>query len=300
MISYYIERLFEMSYFKKFTDTIGIVGVFSAGVHLVSKYMSYSETLIEEGSSKLERFFSRISGMENRHYLFFVMMFFASLVLCRLFHKLPAVCAVVSFLPLLRVMDMIWGKNISSQPMLYLAVASLFFFGNVYECVWSDREGLPHGCRTVGRTFIGGGIFGALATASSAAGIYFIQRYVDVYETFCHGELSDEVYRIYDDYRFFGVDLFSMFEDEDVEALTVLTVLLVLSLLLSLVFRGVYFLNAAFAAVPFVYMLYVWNKGVMIPNAMAVVLFSCAYFVLMLVAFISGAKNGAQDFEIIT
>lgn len=291
MIPYQIERLFVMSYFKKFTDFIGVVGVFSACVHLVSQYMTYGNNAVDEEVSKLEGFFSRISGLENRHFFFLALLLLASVVLGRVLAKFPVVCAVISFLPFLHVMEMIWGKNIFSQPMLYLSVTVLHFLGNVYECVARDREDLPCGCKTVGRTFIGGGIFGALAAVSSAAGIYFIEKYVDVYETFCDGGFSDEMYAVYDDYRFFGVNLFSMFEDEDIEALRMLTVLLAVSLVLCIIFRGVYFLNAAFAAVPFVYVLYAWNKDLMFPNAMSVILLTGAYFVCMLVAFLSGAEG---------
>ncbi len=273
-----------MSYFKRFTDFLAVVGVFSAAVLLISEYMSFNLDNIGEETSKLDVFFSRIYGAEHRYYFFLILLLLVSAVLGRILCRFPSVCFFISFLPFLHVMNMFYSQNLTSQPMLYVSVTALHCVGNLYEASFYDRMNekrlLPSAVRCAN-------VAGTMSAVSAFLGAFLANRYSGVYAEFYNGEMSNERYELFSDINFFGIRLISDFDKKELNALIILGIVVAVSLILGFVWRGVYFLDAACAIVPFIYIIWCFNQGYVFPNTMAVMLSTTLYFICRVVTAIS-------------
>lgn len=281
-----------MSYFKRFTVFLSFVGVFSSAVHLISKYISYEPNLSEEGVSKIKEFFSLGYGTENRHYLLLALLLLLSAVFSISFVRLRVMSLFFSFLPLLHVFDMIWADEASSQPMLYFSVAALTLAGGIYECMYYDR-------RSAGdrKTFCAATLFGGISLVSCIMGIYFFKRFFTAHADYLEEVTVSDSFETYQSFRFFGVNIFGNFTEEGIHILTVLLIMLIISLMLSFVWRGVYFLDAATSLVPLVYVIYQMNSGVIFPNPMSILLGVTVYFIcrVLLIASPSRCNEGVRS-----
>ncbi|MBO5939374.1 MAG: hypothetical protein J6Q82_07795 [Clostridia bacterium] len=224
-----------MSYFKKFTNFCAGFAAFSALAYVFCKFMEYTPR-DQEGEllgikQKLRHFFDAKEVEEDyRLYLLLVGGLLLSIAIACLLKKIPSVSFATSLLPLSLVATMIADGNIADRPMLYLLLSGLHTAGALYECIRCDREKGSHQAHLAVN----------LATLLGSLGALFVWRSADKFFPVPNPHYNYLEQKIYDSYLL----------KEDPSILLNLALPLLVTVLLSMLLREIYFLDAAIALVP--------------------------------------------------
>ena len=158
-----------MSLFKKFTDFCAGIAAFVAGLFLLQKYMvftpltdaeyirwmadeikygketaSATETLT--APSKISQFFTPEIINEYDYRLLFILIItlVISILIGRIFKRLPYVCFFFSILPAIEITYLFTQQRLYTQIGLFLICGMLHVAGNVVECILRDKEDGRH------------------------------------------------------------------------------------------------------------------------------------------------------------
>lgn len=225
-----------MSYFKRFTDFCGGFVAFAAALHLIGEYMTFKLPEDELTAGKLKVFLDVERAEGYRGYVIMAALFVLSVIIGRIFERLPYVTLAVSLLPLYQTVNLFAGGKIEKFPILYLLLAILHTAGSIIHALVLDKA---DGKR---RGFICAGVLGAMM---SAGGVWVWRK---------AGELL-----VYEDPL--AVEGLSKTEiqiavaAQDGAHTLVLNIALMIavSTLVSLILRDIYFIDAILSVVPLVY-----------------------------------------------
>lgn len=224
-----------MSYFKKFTNFCAGFAAFSALAYVFCKFMEYmprdAQNELLGKKQKLKLFFDTNAAEENyRLYLLLVAALLFSLAISMLLKKLPALSFTVTLLPLSLIVTMYADGRIAEYPMLYLLLAGLHTVGSLYECIRRDRETGSHKAHLAVNLATLLGAFGALFVWRSAEEFFPVPNpnYNYLEEKIHHSTLLKE----------------------DPSILWKIAILLLVTVLISVLLREIYFLDAAIALIP--------------------------------------------------
>ncbi len=248
-----------MSYFKKFTNFCAGFAAFSALAYVFFKFMEYTPRDKADEllgiKQKLKLFFDATAVEEDyRLYLLLVGSLLFSVAIACLLKKLPAISFAASLLPLSLIATMIADGKIAEHPMLYLLLATLHTAGTLYECIRYDRENGTHKAHLAVN----------LSSTLAALGTLFLWRSAKDFFPVPNPHYSYLEQKIHD----------SFLLKEDPSILWKIALLLLVTVLLSLLFRDIYFLDAAIALIPAAWM---------IPKYFAEEIPICAEFLVTLV-----------------
>ena len=222
-----------MSYFKRFTNFCGGFAAFAAMLHLVGEYMMFKAPEAEGMTDKLREFLSVERADNFRGYAIMVAFFVLSVALGRIFERLPYITFAVSLLPLYQVIELYSSGKLVKFPSLYLLFAIIHTTGNLVYALILDRE---DGKR---RAFWCVNLLGALI---AMGGVWLWNR---------ANELS-----VYEDPL--AVEELSKFESkvalaagESFQGIVLrLAIIFAISVIISIVLRDIYFIDAIIAIVP--------------------------------------------------
>ena len=268
-----------MSYFKRFTDFCGGFVAFAAILHLISEYMTFKLAEDETSSGKLRMFFDAERPEGYRGYVIMVALFVLSVLIGRIFERLPYVTLAVSLLPLYQTADLFFGGKFERFSTLYLLLAILHTVGSIVHALVLD------GADGKRRGFVSALVLG---TAISAGGAWVWRKAGElaVYEDPMTEEGLDAL----------EVKLAVAAQAGAHEIILDIALMIALCVIISLVLRDIYFIDAILAIVPLMYAI----KKVLISGQLEIfrglTLILCTlYFVtrVALVAFepMRGAKN---------
>ena len=157
-----------MSLFKKFTDFCAGIAAFVAGLFLLQKYMVFTpltdaeyirwlsdeikygkETAVDEtvtAPSKISQFFTPEIINEYDYRLLFILIItlVVSILIGRIFKRLPYVCFFFSILPAIEITYLFTQQRLYTQIGLFLICGMLHVAGNVVECILRDKEDGRH------------------------------------------------------------------------------------------------------------------------------------------------------------
>lgn len=225
-----------MSYFKRFTDFCGGFIAFAAVLHLIGEYMTFKLPEEDIASGKLRTFLDAERAENYRGYVIMVALFALSVLVSVIFERLPYVTLAISLLPLYQTVDLFSNGKFERFSILYLLLAVLHTAGSIIHALVLDKS---DGKR---RGFICAGMLGVMM---SAGGVWVWRK---------AGELL-----VYEDP--FTVEGLSRTElqiataaKDGVHALVLnVAVMIAASVVLSLILRDIYFIDAILSAVPLFY-----------------------------------------------
>ena len=190
----------------------------------------------ETDAGKLKTFLSVDRPENYRGYVIMVALFLLSVLVGRIFERLPYVTLAVSLLPLYQTVNLFSTGKIEKFPILYLLFAILHTVGSVSHALVLDRE---DGKR---RGFISANLLGAMMFAG---GIWAWRRAEELldYEDIFTVEGISKV----------ELNLASAAADGAHKFLWNIAAIVLVCVVISLILRDIYFIDAILAAVPLVY-----------------------------------------------
>ncbi len=259
-----------MSYFKKFADFCSGFACFTALIYLFRQYMVF-EPDTEEAVGMLEKlklFVSKTEKYDNRLLLTLALLFALSVLAGRIFsRRLCFVPVIAALVPLLLAVDMIEAERIREYPMMYVFFGGLAVVAGMYECVRMDRA---DGKRRA-----------AWARSLTCASVAL----------FCFGiyKRADEVLRL----SFTGglepwEREFILAGEMDIKLFATVGAVYLVLLVIGLLLTDIYFIDAALAVVPAVWLIYLWNAQKLTAHAHLFVTLGVAYAAVCTIAAFSG------------
>ena len=227
-----------MNYFKKFTDFCGGFLAFAAIMYLIKEFSAFAKGEKLETIEKLKLFFDPKEVADYRGFLILILLLAVSVVAGRIFHRLPYISFAVSLLPFFQAINLYSMGKIGDEdrPMLYVIFASIHTLGNVIHAVYLDTTDGKH------RGFVCAGICGGAITGFGVW-LWFFSKKVALYEDpFSMMDIGKLEMRI-------SVAAKEGFQRFILDIALIVAVTVIISLLL----RDVYFIDAALALVPFIY-----------------------------------------------
>ena len=267
-----------MSYFKKFCDLIGGIGAFFATVFVLGKYMSFDPKDLEEGQSKLKFFFSNDNSSEYRQYLVFIGLIVLTIVVGQICKKLPWMSLAVSVLPMCQAMSMLYCALFYNNAFFYVAICAIMIVGNLYEVMLLDKE------RGKSRTALAARIIALLGAALAGISIKLSSLAAHINELSLGEEgLAEEHYELIGNVKPFGVMLLkdTVYEKE-IKALIFFAAAFALCILIGLLVRKAYFIEAILSFVPFAFSVSALHAEKLTTAPMLVIVPAAVYFISML------------------
>ena len=225
-----------MAYFKRFTNFCGGFVAFMAILHLIAEYMSFKLTDDEMALGKTKVFFNAERPEAYRGYVIMIALFALSIIVGRVFERLPYVTLAVSLLPLYQTVNLFAGGKFERFSTLYLLLAVLHTVGSIAHALVLDKA---DGKR---RGFITAAVLG---TILSAAGVWVWRRASDL--------LAYEDPLALEGLSKFELDLAVAAELGAHELILDIAIMIAISVVISLILRDIYFVDAILAVVPLVY-----------------------------------------------
>ena len=278
-----------MSYFKKFTDLLAGVVIFITSVLLIAGYMEYTppkpEDVIEEGlevKSKLENFLFVQKGNDYRQYVILIGLLILSIAVSRIFKKIPAVSFSFSALPLCQALGMFRNLLIYEYEGLIIVLCALHAVGTFFDAVFLDKTDGKK------RTFAAAAIWGAVSGAACFAARKLCFFSEDYRARFLAEELLEDEAKLERTLKIFGFRILTEGPEGEEKVITTIMVLLIVSVVVSLMLRGVYFVDVITAAIPFAYGIYCWHAEKLVCAPMLVLVPLAIYFFARVGLFITG------------
>ena len=249
-----------MSLFKKFTDFCAGIAAFVGGLFLLQKYMAFEPLELEEylewlkyqvkytdmvvteeiteAPSKLSQFFTpeHINGYDYRILAILVLSLIFSVLIGRIFKKLPHLCFFVSLIPIVITTHAFTQKLLFVQIGLFFAVCALHTAGNVAECIFKDKEDGRH------RLWI----CAKISLLFPAALCLFCTKIAEKIPTENINEKLD----------IFGELAFKMIKPENMQAITKIGWMYLIIFAISVLLYNVYFIDTVLTTIPLGYLIY--------------------------------------------
>ncbi|MBO5416663.1 MAG: hypothetical protein J6A83_08560 [Clostridia bacterium] len=259
-----------MSYFKRFTDFCAGFTAFHAIIYIIGQFMSFRPAGDVVGIlDKLKLFLAKDHPKSHREYIILIALLILSVIVGRIFEKLPYVSMLFSLLPMMKIILMFCDDKLRDRPMLYIILGVLHVAGNVVHAAVLDRA---DGKR---RAFVSTNLFGVAAFSLGLALKMRAEKLALLGEE-ARVELGALDLKILD-----GV------ESGIYEVVFKLGLFVLISVVVSLILRDIYFIDAILAIFPLALTVYMLNadKLTAFPAIiLAVVFLYFAFRVLVLVA----------------
>ena len=231
-----------MGYGKRFGDFCAAFAAFSAFMYMFCQYMAMDLDEIEGIVAKLKYFISNEPRKEYRYYLTLFILLVVSFTVSTVFHRLPFLTLAVSVLPMIQIIVMFDGEKLYERPMLFVVLAALHMVGCLLECIRRDREDRGR------RTALAVDLLG-LAAAGFCGYILYLSRDIANVD-FTHISIIEKT--LYSAVVYFEADL-SIFK--------YLAIGISVAVILRLILRDLYYLDALLSLVPLGVCIYRWNSG---------------------------------------
>ena len=225
-----------MGYLKKFTDLgAGIAAAYGA-VYLLREFMTFKPKDVESSSEKLKLFFSNEAKLDYRSLLILVALLALSALVGILLRRIPYVTLPVALAAFGFTMYLFSEKKLYERPMLFVLLAGMQVIGNYVDALARDRRDGK------GRTRILGDLtqLGVILFC-----VFILWRKHSIAEI-PPAELGP-----------FDADLYLAGRlEEPFSILIVISVMCAVCVLIRILLRELYFIDAALSLIPLGYTLY--------------------------------------------
>ena len=270
-----------MTYFKKFGDFCSGFAAFTALIYLFRRFMSYD--FGEEPLGMLEKikmFFDKMQNINYHLLLILALTFVVSVIAGRVLARLPYVTVLFCLPPLLVTVYMLRASLIEEYPMLYAIFGIIALVSAVVDCLFADRRDGKHRC----------------AYAADAVSLAFVGFCLFVARRYRQLSLLTE-----DEVRLLGpfdTEILQCGAETGMKIFYVLAVAYVVLTVISLLLTDVYFIDAALALVPVVFLIYYWGADKIAVHPEVVVTFALAVLLARIIPTFAGKakmKNADND-----
>ena len=270
-----------MSLFKKFSALLCGFCALCGIIELLRKYMTFEfseEEMALGATEKIKLFLSPDASDEPRHFAIFVCLLLFSLLVSLLFFRLPAVSLFASSLPFFHSIVLFSKDRLGDFPFFFILCLSTGFAASIYDSIIFDTE------KKLTVTHHAAAAFGLLL------GIFtkLIPSLAKKYEHLTKILSSDAVGEpkaVADSVEVFGIDLFFVTPEEQIDFMGTLFVLIILSVILSYLLRGAYFIDLILSAYILTTVLANYHAGVLVRSVAPIIALSVIYFALRLAIF---------------
>ncbi len=252
-----------MNYYKRFTDFCAGFAAFAALIYLLRSFMPFSPEEAEGISQKLKLFFER-GNSNHRAYLVLIALLAISVTVSLIFERLPYISFAVSHLPFLHMIFMLDRGTMQDDPMIYLLLVSLHLSGNILYAIGLDRA---DGKR---RAFICANVCGAMIFALAM----LVKRTAELIAPLTEDEIRER--------GSFALEIFGGLEGGADKLIMRIAVIALVSVAISFVLRDIYFIDAACAAVPLAYTVYLVAAEKLTALPLTIFMLTLAYFIFKL------------------
>ena len=231
-----------MGGFKRFGDFCAAFGAFAAFMYLFRQYMGYNFKEIEGIVEKLKFFLSDQPTKEYRFIFGLFLSFLIAFVISCAFHKLPFIALGASALPLAMTVIMFDGGYIYERPMVFVIMSVTHLSACLFECIRRDRYDRGR------RASIGLDILGLMSSAFCGY-VLSISKEIEMLDLPSANIIESTLY-----YAITRLEA-------DISFLKYFAVALCISVVVSLILRDIYYVDAAIAIVLAVFVVYKWSLG---------------------------------------
>lgn len=237
-----------MSNFKKFTEFCAGISAFTALMYIFRNFMSFSPEEVESTKEKIKLFFSSNATKDYLSLAFLAVLLILAITAALIFWRRPEIPFVFSCLSLFFSIYLFNADKLFERPMLYIVLSSVQVVGNLYEAITRDRQDGKK------RSFW-------LANFSAALCLGFCLL-IKWREKELARLTEAELFEL----KPFDSKLKFMAEDFDTSLFWVIAAIYAVLIAVSLILRGVHFIDFALSLVPLVYILYKQNIGLLGPH----------------------------------
>ena len=256
-----------MSLFKKFTDIGALFAAFSAFMYALCEFMDYSP---KDEVSMIEKLKLFLEGDNVRDYSLFIPLIFLFLLsgaVSLIFNKYPFVGFAISLVPLTHVIFMFKEGRIYERPMLYIVLAVLHSVGALAECIRRDCDG--------------GGRRASIAASLCALVCTALCVYIYALGINAPAQTTPEM-------SYFERTLvYNVLGCDDLTPYLISASFLAATVVLSFILRDIFFIDAALALIPCVYICYMWNVGRLPAHGELIATLGVVYFLARAAVMIS-------------
>lgn len=227
-----------MGYLKKFTDVGAGIAAAHGAVYLIREFMMFKPEDVESSSEKLKLFLSVESKRDYRSLMFLVAVLFLSALAGLILRKLYPVPMVTSLVSFTFVMYLFEESKLYDRPMLFVLLGALHVIGNYADALQRDRRDGKHRARL-------------LANLTHLYAIFFC-AYILIREKKIAEIPTTEM-------KPFDVDIYlAVRMEEPLSLFLVLAAICVGCILISLLLKDLYFIDAILSLIPLGCTLFWW------------------------------------------
>lgn len=270
-----------MTYFKKFGDFCSGFAAFTAIIYLFRRFMSHDFGKEPLGLlEKIKIFFDKMQNINYHLLLLLALTLIISVIAGRLLARLPYLSVLFCLPPMLVTVYMIRANLIEEYPMLYVILSIIAFISAVVDCLLLDRRDSRHRSAYAGD---------AVSLAFVGFCIFIVRRYKQLLLL-----EADEVRLLGP----FDTEILQCGTRTEMKLLCILAVAYAVLTVISLLLTDVYFIDAALALAPVVFLIYYWGADKMAVHPEVVLTFAFSVLAARVIPAFSGKaklKNSKRN-----
>lgn len=224
-----------MSNFRKFTEFCAGISVFAAIMFVLRQYLGYNFDDVASTREKLKIFFDRSSTRDYRGYILLAALLILAITVSLVFKRFPELSFFFSALPLFYVIYLYDAGKLYERPMLFFFLSAIQISGNLFDSLRASRYG-----RRYSPVFTS--LFATLLPLLCCVLTLWRKEAINGIE-------ADKLYP-------FDLEIMRNAESVDISLFKTIALMYAVILLLSMILRGVHFIDLLLSLVPLVLVIY--------------------------------------------
>ncbi len=224
-----------MSNFRKFTEFCAGISVFAAIMFVLRQYLGYKFGEVESTKEKLKIFFDPSSSRDYRGYILLAALLILAITVSLVFKRIPELSFFFSALPFFCVIYLYDAGKLYERPMLFFCLSAIQISGNIFDSLRASVYG-----RKYSPVFTS--LFATVLPMLCSALIIWRKEAISSLPT-------DKLYP-------FDIEILRKSESIDVSLFKTIAIMYAVILLISVILRGVHFIDLALSLVPLTFVIY--------------------------------------------
>lgn len=224
-----------MSNFRKFTEFCAGISVFAAIMYVLRQYLEYNFQDVGSIKEKLKIFFAHDSQRDYRGYMILAALLVLAISVSLIFKRVPELSFFFSALPLLCVMYLYDAGKLYERPMLFFCLSIVQITGNLFDSIKLSEQGRKYS--PVFTSFFAS----FLPIICCGLTIWRKAKVINI--------PLDKIYP-------FDLEIMRNIDDIDTTLFKNIAIMYGVILLISIILRGVHFIDLFLSLVPLVFVIY--------------------------------------------
>lgn len=224
-----------MSNFRKFTEFCAGISVFAAIMYVLRQYLGYNFKDISSTKEKLKIFFDPSASRDYRGYVLLAALLLLAIAISLIFKRAPELSFFFSALPLLYVIYLYDAGKLYERPMLFFCLSIVQITGNLFDSLKLSEQGRK---------------YSPVFTSFFASLIPLMCCILTIWRKNVVTSLPED--KIYP----FDLEILRSIDDIDVTLFKNIAIMYGAILLISIILRGVHFIDLSLSLVPLAFVIY--------------------------------------------